>query len=85
MNRKKLSTELRELWIENGHYFGYPECCIKNFCERGFKLTDEQEAVHKHTGFTPCPECSKKILRGEATLESLLVNRICKEPFPNKN
>lgn len=76
------TKELKEQWVEYGIYYGYPKCCIINFCTRSLKLTKEQDAVHKNTGFTPCPECSKKILKGEATLESLLTDRICKKKFP---
>lgn len=71
----------KETWIENGRYFGYPECCIKDFCERGYELTVEQELVHQNIGFIPCPECAKKITKGEATLESLLIERECPDPF----
>lgn len=80
--RPFLSSSRKKLWIETGLYYGYPQCCIVNFCRRGFKLTKEQEAVHKNTGFTPCPKCSKKILNGEATLESLIANRVCRTKFP---
>ena len=80
-NREYLILENKELWIEKGHYFGYPECCIENFCTRGFELTDEQEMVHKNSGFIPCPECSKKIINGQKTLKSLIKNRVCPNEF----
>lgn len=79
-----MESKKHKHWIKMGIYYGYPKCCIENFCERGYTLTKNQELVHKNTGFTPCPKCSEKILSGETTLEGLLVNRICKEPFPEQ-
>jgi len=78
------ATTIQELkWTKLGQYFGYPNCCIIDFCERGYTMTEEQEAVHSGTGFVPCPNCAGKILRGEATLEGLLLDRQCPMPFPN--
>lgn len=70
-------------WIDNGLYYGYPKCCIDSFCKSNGKLTKEQNDVHKNNGFIPCQKCSEKILAGEATLENLITNRVCKKVFPN--
>lgn len=71
----------KKIWVENGLFFGYPKCCIIDFCERDFNMTIEQEQVHQNTGFVPCPKCSKKIISGQETLKSLIKNRFCKKPF----
>jgi hypothetical protein len=78
----RIPEDTKKKWAEMGLYFGYPDCCIKDFCERGYKTTKEQQAVHNNYGFVPCPKCSQKILNGKETLESLIKNRICKTPFP---
>lgn len=75
-------SEKIKMWRDWGVYFGYPKCCIKDFCTRGYKMTKEQEEVNKNLGFVPCPSCSKKILEGKETLESLIKNRKHKDPFP---
>jgi len=72
-------------WIFMGTYFGYPECCIEDFCTRDSEPTPLQEQVHDGTGFIPCPSCCNKILSGETTLEGLISNRRCKIPFPKKH
>lgn len=44
-------------WITRGLFFGYPSCCIANFCfERNMPSS---EAINS-LGFCPCPECAKK-------------------------
>lgn len=79
-----LENEDNRWYIIQGIYFGFPECCIIDFCKRScneWQYTNEQQLVHDHTGFVPCKKCSNKILEGKETLESLLKNRICKIPF----
>jgi hypothetical protein len=68
------------LQTENGRYYGYPECCIREFCNRGTQ--ELSEAVQKATdsigcGFVPCEHHAAEINAGRATLESILVNRKC--------
>jgi hypothetical protein len=74
-------TPQKRRWVEFGIYYGYPVCCIIDFCKKGYKMTEEQKLVHKNNGFVPCPECSKMILNGEATLRSLIKNRKCSKRF----
>jgi hypothetical protein len=70
-------------YVINGIYYGYPLCCIKNFCERGYKLTkDQREISDNHFGFVPCPKCAKKILQKELDIIDLIKDRICEKPFP---
>lgn len=71
-------------WVANGIYYGYPQCCIVNFCKNWGKLTDAQKSVHKNSGFIPCPKCSRMILSGKKPLKSLLKNRISNHDFPNE-
>lgn len=44
-------------WISRGLFFGYPACCIANFCFERKMATPE---VVDRFGFCPCPECAKK-------------------------
>lgn len=74
---------------EVGKYFGYPQCCIEAYLKilaNGGRKTAEQAnpKVHRDTGFIPCPDHARQVLRGEVTLESLVNNRIYPYPFPNE-
>lgn len=79
-------------WERMGKHFGYPKCCIDSFVKRATRLvsglraelTSNQQRVHNHTGFIPCDECSKDIVRGEKSLEGLIDTgtRTCKYQFP---
>lgn len=50
-------------WVKQGLAFGYPKCCIMDFCTRTV-FPDELEYFRNHhfngSGFVPCPECAKK-------------------------
>lgn len=71
-------------WVINGLYFGYPKCCIIHFCTRKtWDLSVKQRAVIDGNGFIPCERCSKKILKGDATIESLINNRENPKPYPH--
>ncbi len=81
-----LENKKTRWWVICGVYYGYPACCISDFCETYLKhlmRSKEQLSVHQNFGFVPCTKCSKKILAGKETLESLLKNRICKKQFPD--
>ncbi len=67
-----------------GKYFGYPECCIADFCSRtdSTTITDEQDKAHDYSGFIPCHSCSVKIINNEITIHDLIKNRSCNKPFP---
>jgi hypothetical protein len=91
----------KEEWrIENepvGKAFGYPECCIKEFCEQPPALLKSRvptrddykrfEASHidgQYTGFIPCSRHAKEILAGIIALPSLIKNRDGNiGPFPH--
>lgn len=70
--------------INSGNYYGYPECCIKEFVKyppSKMKFLNKKEseiryrAGHLHgnfTGFIPCLKHAKEILSGNITLVSLI-------------
>lgn len=83
---------LKEKWrIENepfGKALGYPDCCIKEFCDQPPALlersipTKNDKRRYKagcvdgvFAGFIPCAIHAKKIIAGEITLLSLIKNR----------
>lgn len=90
-----------KIWTEQnapiGRELGYPECCIKAFCDlppvllQKMKPTKEDKvrfrAAHvngKFSGFIPCIEHAKQIMTGQITLVSLIKNRSAQFPtFPN--
>lgn len=78
-----IDSETVNQWRYRGKYFGYPDCCIEEFCQLlHYPLNREISKLTKKHGFIPCAECRQKIENGEATLESLITNRIHHEPFP---
>ena len=71
-------------YVAYGVYYGYPDCCIKEFCElllRKRKPTIEQILTGKGSGFIPCLECCEKVKEG-MRIEEILVNRKCPMAFP---
>lgn len=82
--KKHLTTE------ENGVYYGYPLCCIKNFQDNLLQPGRERNEIYKlninvskNTGFIPCNEHTQQILDNKIVLEDLIVMRKCGFPFPN--
>jgi len=77
-----------EQWTEEnepiGKLLGYPDCCIKEFCNmppKSMKGVPSEDMVlkleagymnHQFTGFIPCLEHARKIKSGQITLESLI-------------
>ncbi|MGN6437243.1 MAG: hypothetical protein ACTHMM_11945 [Agriterribacter sp.] len=83
--KRFISNPVKKRWVFYGVFFGYPVCCIEAFCSKDTLvtvLTFAQKRTHRDTGFIPCPACARKILQGQATLESLITNRISSLPFP---
>ena len=80
-----------------GKDLGYPDCCIKEFCDQPPEWLKKQKSPSKidlrrykagcingqFTGFIPCAFHAKEITMGRITLNSLINNRD-KEfpPFP---
>ncbi len=79
-------------FISIGIYYGYPECCIKNFvrnilCKGKYASAIKkspsriQRRISNHCGFIPCSYCCWKILTKQIKIEDLIKNRICENPF----
>lgn len=64
-----------------GKYFGYPQCCIDEFCT-STAWDDNQLKVSYGTGFKPCRAHAKQIAEGELKLNDLIKDRYCSLPFP---
>lgn len=94
---KTLEEEQKEWFDTNAPYgkeLGYPDCCIKAFCDqppsslkiatKNDKLRYEAACVNgKFKGFIPCLAHAKQINAGEITLDSLIKNRNPEfKPFP---
>lgn len=79
----KIEKERALRYIENGMYFGYPNCCIQHFLnifsEKGERRNGD---VSEYTGFIPCDTHAEQIRKGEATLSSILEDRLCPMEFP---
>jgi hypothetical protein len=101
MRYKKMLPKLKAVWFaENapfGKQLGYPDCCIKEFCDqppallRRIKKPSIEDKIRyaagcingKFTGFIPCKFHAKEIIVGRITLASLIQNRNKKfPPFP---
>lgn len=79
-----------------GRHLGYPDCCIKAFCDLPpelLRVLQPNDAMHmryaagcidgKFTGFIPCEQHALLITNKQITLASLINNRNAKfPPFP---
>ncbi len=71
-----------------GHYFGYPECCIKMFEEnrkQNMLFKDFSEIRQKAAigGFVPCETCAEGMLSGTLNMVELIQSkRRHWQPFP---
>lgn len=95
MNKEKLIKNWTEENEGLGKSLGYPDCCIKEFCEQPPELMKTQKPT-KHdkrrykascingvfSGFVPCKVHAKEITTGKITLDSLIDYKIRKLPFP---
>lgn len=90
-----------EDWTEEnapfGKELGYPDCCIREFCQqppvllKHSKPSKDDQRRYKagcingeFTGFIPCAFHAKEITMGKITLQSLIQNRKSDfPPFPN--
>lgn len=66
-------------WKHLGNHFGYPRCCINDFCHQ-VTLRSQMRAGN-HSGFVPCKKHSRLVLLKKATLGSLIRNRKDHRPF----
>lgn len=68
-----------------GKYFGYPDCCIRQFLNDSINGTynePDRNIEGNYSGFVPCRKCKAKIEAGETTLAGLIKNRAHPQPFP---
>ena len=70
-------------WEEVGLYFGYPKCCIEEFCngEPNFITTLEDMRLFCGTGFVPCKKCNETKTEDQLLAE-IAKNRKYDKPFP---
>lgn len=61
-----------------GRYFGYPECCIKDFMSRDEAPEEKRQLCG--SGYIPCPDCNNK--ETYQILIEINRNRVHYEPFP---
>jgi hypothetical protein len=97
MDSETLKKHQQDWFDENaplGRDLGYPECCVKAFCDQPPALLRERRTPSKDdqirykagcirgefTGFIPCINHAKEIVAGRITLASLVKNR--HEMFP---
>ena len=90
--QKKNIEQIQKDWFEEnaplGKELGYPECCIKEFCNDAPEFLKENAPHEMHrlryrasfrngeyTGFIPCEYHAKKILSGEMEIENLIHGR----------
>lgn len=100
INKKAIEKSIQEWTEENSPYgkkLGYPDCCIKEFCDQSpfvlkHSISDANdhmrfEAAHidgAYSGFIPCVAHAKEIIAGKITLASLIKDRSSEfPPFPN--
>lgn len=62
-----------------GRYFGYPDCCIRDFESRS-RAPKEPRKLHG-TGYIPCPTCNMK--SEEELIQAIDTKRQHDKPFPN--
>lgn len=97
---KNLKQHIEYWTIENtplGKELGYPDCCIKEFCNQPPELLNHgkpsKDDLRRYkagcingqfTGFIPCAFHAREITMGRITLQSLIKNRNQNlPPFPN--
>jgi hypothetical protein len=88
----EVMAELDDLSGSYGKYYGYPDCCIREFhtvlragCkEKRRKLKQKKEInylVSNGSGFIPCDMHAMKIYKKEIALSELIKDRECPHPF----
>lgn len=65
-----------------GIWFGYPVCCVDEFC--GSFLKGERMTARSidNSGFIPCTHHSDQVKEGKIKIEDLIKDRLCPTPFP---
>ena len=76
-------------FMENGNYYGYPPCCVKDWVFRviitshQIKVSPEQYRASECSGFLPCPVHAKQVLEKKVQLKDLIcvTTRKCPREF----
>lgn len=69
-------------WHLHGKYFGFPDCCIEEFCSPDFVPLLNEPFPLNGTGYVPCKECRKKSVK--ELVKVIAENRKCPVPFPSQ-
>lgn len=70
---------MSDVWRENGKIFGYPECCIEEFCNHLGGRGNLFRKFHG-TGYVPCESCNRKT--AQELLDQIAARRTYPKPFP---
>ena len=73
--------DLENSWTLMGLYFGFPVCCINEFCTKDYPDKKRSKAGNC-SGFIPCSAHAEQILKKEIKLEDLIGKRYCPINFP---
>lgn len=75
--------------VDNGEYYGYPKCCIKEFIkdlDKGLNLVNRKNRIKAgKNGFIPCRRHAALINNNKIKISSLITNRLCTTSFDNKD
>lgn len=97
MKKLPISVLIEKWTNENkgpGIVFGYPKCCIDEFCRQPPELMtgkpskndirrwEASKMFGKETGFIPCSAHAKQIKQGKIQLHQLIKGRKTLHPFP---
>lgn len=73
--------EENNIFYLRGIRYGYPSCCVEEFCSRKGPPTKKQQQASEGSGFIPCKRHTRHILNGWICIESLIQDRIDPRPF----
>lgn len=71
----------RPSWVFTGLFYGFPLCCIKEFC--GLKHVALGRIKLQGTGYIPCSKCRTK--NEDELIKVISENRFDPEPFPEES
>lgn len=68
------------IWVINGIYYGFPQCCINEFVYNCLKNIQIKKRKFHGTGYVPCSKCNKKSKK--EILKHITAHRKCNTAFP---
>jgi len=77
-----MNSKQKEHWTKLGVYFGFPTCCIEQFCDNNNGDREKRSKAGNGTGLLPCTKHAKQINSGKIKLKDLIQNREHPEEFP---